>query len=197
MFNPDPDMRHDELDYIQMFDSIAEQALQRYFTSREAFELARTFAACVTAQCRWFFEAIDEKSIIPQPLSYTIAIGLSHAARKTHHTITLLVVRTAEAELKTAEPQWARWIALMLWIGSPKEDSYLGDLTRRKNIEDDEETRHMWDKVEGTFTRVPIENPHIEEITRLLWPEGDEAMKALSMDAFRYPERLVCDIHSG
>jgi hypothetical protein len=126
-------------------------------------------------------------------LSYTLAVAF--APQRTlvaHQSITLVVVRAAEPLLRTMQTQWLRWIVMMLWIGSPKDLGYLEALKNRKNTEDEGETRHVWDEVERSMTQLPFESPHIEEVARILWRLDDETMVALSVDAFKDTDRLVC-----
>jgi hypothetical protein len=116
-------------DHATMFDFIVEQALDRDLTTGEAFELARAFASYLTESVEHRSpETVDEKNIIPRPLSYTLAVGSLESARATHLAITLLVVRAARSSNLDDRPRWARWITLMLWINVPKEPGYLDAL---------------------------------------------------------------------
>jgi hypothetical protein len=169
-----------------------EQALHRDVTIEEALALIRAFAAYLTATRQYLLsEPVDKASIIPQPLLYTLVVCLSpESIRATHLAITLIVVRAAKSLTKSAQPQWTRWITLMLWICIPKDPRYFEPL--QQEYLSSHEAQHLLDKIEMSLAGLAVEHPHVEEIARILWPPDDEIWNLIS-DAFKDPERLVSD----
>jgi hypothetical protein len=179
-------------DYAIMFDSIVEQAPHRDLIICEALALVRAFAGYLTKSVDFrLFEPDDETNIVPQPLLYTLAIGLSESARETHLAITLLLVRAARLSVRTELSQWGSWITFMLWIGIPKDPRYLDAL--QKSIADNEGTRKIWGEIEMTSASVAVQGPYIEEIARVLWGVDNKMMGSLSRDAFEDPRTLASD----
>jgi Family of unknown function (DUF6535) len=180
-------------DYAVIFDSIVEQALHRDLTIEEALALVRTFSGHLLASRKYSpSETVDDTNIIPQPLSYALALWESSESRRvTHLAITLLVVRVARTLNRAELLQWARWITLMLWIASPKEPGYLDALQRR--IIDNKWTRE-WEEIEMTSTAVTIQGPHVDKIARVLRRLDNGVMGSLSRDAFEDPQSLASDV---
>jgi hypothetical protein len=143
----------------------------------------------------WYSETADETNIIPEPLLYALAMEFSsEATRATHLAITHLVVRAAKSLVKTEQSQWTRWIALMLWISIPKEETYLDNVERMMKIRGKERIQSVWDNITMSLSGLSVESPHVQEIAKILWPQDFDESQNLSRAAFTDPQRLVSDV---
>jgi hypothetical protein len=184
-------------DYANMFDSIVEHALHRGLTPAGTVALARAFADSLTRSVEYrLSEPEDETTLVPQPLSYALAVGLSsEAIRATHLAITLLVVREPTSFYGTRSHQWERGIALMLWISIPKELGYLDALSKSDQVRNNDKTWKIWDEIAISSSSAAIKGPYVEEIGRILWQEDNAEISRLSRDAFEDPQSLASDVH--
>lgn len=162
----------DVVNVLSIFSTITRQALSRITTGNEILALVQAFEGWITEDTSDFSSEFKPEVIIRRPLVYGARMSmwtLAEEFRGIHNAMTLIVARTIQTTSRKIMCQWARSIAMMLWIGSGHGYVYwvhIGgqEILGRKNST----AENLWGKIGMPWSGFKEDTSYVQEIIRIV-----------------------------